>query len=339
MNAVVSVARAVLGAVPSAVPRRQRRLTGRAARVDTIPYAMPVSSEESAVLMAAFPIRLDAARDLLPGDELHPVSLGFGRGVLLVTVVDYRATDIGRYVEYSLAVACTHGPRPAPPLLPMLLQRTLRLGQFVVDLPVSTEVSVKGGKGIWGMPKHQARLDFVEGARTVSAQYDDLDGRLGAYVEIERPSPTGLPVRAAAANYCAWRGMLWRSTIYIDAVGDVALGPGARARLVLGDAPGVAPLHALGIGRRPLFTAYLPTARGVLDDHYDAWFLTAPTLDDADAATATGRFGGALEDVVGLGRGEDWPPSPDRARPEVRPTDDVPQGAGSGARPREVSLP
>lgn len=314
MNAVVTAARAVLGALPSPVPRRQRRLTGRAARVDTIPYTMPVSSEECAVLMAAFPVSLDAARAVLPGEELHPVSLGFGRGALVVTVVDYRVTDIGRYVEYSLAVACTQGPRPAPPLLPMALQRTLRLGQFVVDLPVSTEVSVKGGKGIWGMPKHQARLDFVETDRTVSAQYEDLDGRLGAYVEIERPTATALPLRMAAANYCAWRGMLWRSVIYIDAVGDVAVGPGARARLVLGDAPGVAPLKALGIGDRPLFTAYLPQARGVLDDHTDLWFLTAPTLGDVDAATAAGRHGEPLESVVGLGRGEQWPPAPDRSR-------------------------
>ena len=329
MNAVVTVARTVLGALPSPVPRRQRRLAGRAARVDTIPYALPVSSEDSAVLMAAFPISLAAARDALPGEELHPVSLGFGKGVLVVTVVDYRATDIGRYIEYSLAIACTHGPRPAPPLLPMALPRTLRTGQFVVDLPVSTEVSVKGGKGIWGMPKHQARLDFLEDDRTVSAQYDDLDGRLGAFVEIERPSPTGLPLRMAAANYCAWRGMLWRSTVYVDAVGDVAVGPGARARLVLGDAPGVAPLRALGIGRHPLFTAYLPSAHGVLDDHYEAWFLTAPTLTAADVATAAGRFGEPLESVVGLGRGEQWPPPPDRSRPGVE--SDAPAGGAQHA--------
>ena len=48
-----------------------------------------------------------------------------------------------------------------PPLLPLVFQKTFGLGQYVVDLPVSTEVSVKGGKGIWGMPKHQANLDFV----------------------------------------------------------------------------------------------------------------------------------------------------------------------------------
>ena len=35
-------------------------------------------------------------------------------------------------------------------------ERTSAVGQYVWDLPVSTEISVKGGKGIWGTPKHQA---------------------------------------------------------------------------------------------------------------------------------------------------------------------------------------
>jgi hypothetical protein len=33
-------------------------------------------------------------------------------------------------------------------------------GQYIPDLPVSSEISVKGGKGIWGMPKHKSNLDF-----------------------------------------------------------------------------------------------------------------------------------------------------------------------------------
>lgn len=316
MNALLGTARTVLSHLPSPVPRRQRRLTGKAARVDTIPYDMPVSSEDSPVLMAAFPCSLSAARALLPGSELHPVSLGFGKGVAMVTVVNYRATDIGTYIEYSMAIAVTHGPRPAPPLVPMMLQKTLQFGQYVVDLPVSTEVSVKGGKGIWGMPKHQGSLDFVVTDQTVSAQYDDEEGRFGALIEIERPSPTALPLKLAASNFCAFRGMLMKSTIYFQATGDVAVGPGARGRFTLGDAPSVAPLRTLKIGPNPLFTAYLSTATGVLNDHFEAWFLTDETLDRVDQQTKAGVFGEPLESVVGLGRGETWPPPPRRGRAE-----------------------
>ncbi|MFI8521838.1 acetoacetate decarboxylase family protein [Streptomyces sp. NPDC085481] len=301
MNRILRLARLGLSAVPSPVPRRQRRLAGRHALVDGIPFELPVDSVDTPALMAGFTVDRAAAARLLPGDELHPVALPGGKGLLVITVVDYLRTDIGRYIEYSIAIACTHGPRPAPPLLPGLLRGTFGTGQYVVDLPVSSEISVKGGKGIWGMPKHRASLDFKVGASAVSSQYE-VDGRLGMYVEIERPPATALPLRVGAVNYCAFRGMLMKSSVYLDGKADIAVGRRARARLVVGDAPRVAGLHGLGIADDPLFTVYLPSAQGVLDDHFECWFLTSGE---------PGRtYGEPLGSVVGLGLSEDWPDPP-----------------------------
>src|SRR5438309_645329 len=70
-----------------AVPARQGRLAGRYALVDGIPFKMPVNSEQSPALMAAFSIDLDAARRLIPGSEVHPFQL-WKRGLLLVTVIN-----------------------------------------------------------------------------------------------------------------------------------------------------------------------------------------------------------------------------------------------------------
>lgn len=302
MNPIISLARVALRAAPSAVPRRQQRLAGRHALVDGIPFQLPVNSADTPALMAAFPVDADAAAELLPGGELYPVRLPGGRGLLIVTVVNYVTTDIGSYIEYSIAIACTHGRRPAPPLLPGLLRRTFGTGQYVVDLPVSSEISVKGGKGIWGMPKHRANLDFEVTDSTVSSQYEK-DGKLGMRIEIDRPAATGLPLRVGAVNYCAFRGMLMKSFIYFEGTADVALGRHASARLYLGDAPGVAGLHGLDIGERPIFTAFLPSTHGVLDDHFECWFLSSDQPGQS--------YGEPLESVVGLGLSEDWlkPPS------------------------------
>lgn len=311
MKTLTELLTPLLKLVPSPVPARQERLRGQHAFADGIKYVMPVNSDDSPVLMAAFPINKRAAASVLPGSEMRPFSLG-GKGLLVVTVVNYKSTDIGKYIEYSLAIAITHGTRPAPPILPLLFQKTFKLGQFVVDLPVSTEISVKGGKGIWGMPKHQANLDFVVTDTTVSAQYDK-DGHLGCYIEIERPaapSPLGLPLKLAASNYCAFRNMLWKSDIYFEATGDIALGAQAKARLILGDAPGVEPLKKLQVESKPVFTAWLPQAHGVLDDHYEAWFLTAPT--EADAAALNG--GNMMDSVTDLGQSQQWLTPPDRTR-------------------------
>jgi hypothetical protein len=103
--------------------------------------------------------------------------------------------------------------------------------------------------------------------------------------------------------------MLMKSDIYFEATGDIALGSDAKARLVLGDAPGVAALKSLQPAAKPVFTAYLPEAHGVLDDHYEAWFLTAATPE----AAARIPGGDPLDSVVGLGQGQEWLPAPDRS--------------------------
>ncbi|MEV0485430.1 acetoacetate decarboxylase family protein [Streptomyces sp. NPDC050508] len=297
MRLLLPLVRLGLSALPSAVPRRQRRLAGRHSLVDGIPFELPVDSVDTPALMAAFTVDLASAARLLPGDELHPVALPGGRGLLVITVVNYVRTDIGRYIEYSIAIACTHGRRAAPPLLPGLLRGTFGTGQYVVDLPVSSEISVKGGKGIWGMPKHQANLDFKATDSVVSSQYE-TEGHLGMFIEIERPAATALPLRVGAANYCAFRGMLMKSFIYFEGAADVAFGKRARARLVLGDAPQVAGLHDLDIAADPVFTCFLPSTRGVLDDHFESWFLTG---DDPGRT-----YGDTLKSVVDLGLSQQW---------------------------------
>ncbi|MFP2906915.1 acetoacetate decarboxylase family protein [Pyxidicoccus sp. 3LFB2] len=288
------------------LPRRIQTSTGRFSRVDGIPYELPINSKDSPALMAAFSIDAEKAARLLPGDELRPFRISRKKGVLLITVIDYRTTDIGAYIEFSIAIACTFGPRHALPLLPLLFQKKYGLGQYVFDLPVNTEVSVKGGKGIWGMPKHLGNLDFKIEDGTVSSRYDE-GGRQAMRIEIDRPKRAWLPVRMAGVNYCAFRGMLMKSSIYFRGKLGLRLGRRARARLVLGDHARVQPLKDLGISGRPLFTGFFPKTSGVLDDHFEAWFLSQPTLP---AET----YPEGLESVVDLGQGQTPMPPPGEAR-------------------------
>lgn len=280
------------------IPARVRRSAGRHALVDGIPFQLPVDSSDTPALMAAFAIDADRAAEMLPGNELHPVRLPGGRGLLIITVVDYKTTDIGKYVEFSIAIACIHGARPLPLALALALGR---VGQFVVDLPVSSEVSVKGGKGIWGMPKHQAYLEFeITGKRVASRYY--LDGELAVGVEVKRPRFVGLPVVAAAANYCQFRGMLMKSNIHFRGRGGFNAPFTSSARLEISDHPRVAPLKALEVSKKPLFSAFFPETRGTLDDHFESWFLS---YDQPPSTPPEG-----LESVTDLGLSQEWLPGP-----------------------------
>ncbi|WP_217450791.1 acetoacetate decarboxylase family protein [Vogesella oryzae] len=263
---------------------------------------MPINSEQSPALMAVFSIDADAAARLLPGGEVHPLRL-WKRALLVLTVIHYKITDIGTYIEYSIAIACTHGRKPAPRLLPGLLMKTFGTGQYVWDLPVSTEVSVKGGKGIWGMPKHQASLDFVIGERWVSSQYD-LDGQMMMRVDVRKPASAWLPVNMGAANYCAFRGMLMKSYIYFQGKLGFSLFKPGSARLLIGDHPRMAPLKMLDIDPDPIAAGFFPSTAGVLDDYFECWFLT-----EQQAPTQSIQ---GLETTYPLGQSQQWLAPPNR---------------------------
>ncbi|MBC3765344.1 acetoacetate decarboxylase family protein [Neptunicella marina] len=280
------------------LPKRIKRTQGKYALVDGIPFKMPVDAVESPAFMAVFPIDAEQAATFLPRN-VHPLRL-WKKALLVVTVIDYRHTTIGKYVEYSIAIACTHGNKPAPPLLPALLPDVFNMGQYVLDLPVSSEISVKGGKGIWGMPKHQAQLNFNISEDKVSSQYD-LDGQLVAYVEIDKPAKARLPVKMKASNYCSFRGMLMKSDIFLDNKAGINLFSKARARFVIGEHPRLQTLKQLNIGA-PLATVFLPAIHGTLDDRIESWFLD---FDELPKQTPEG-----MESVVNLGLGESWLPPP-----------------------------
>lgn len=287
--------------------RRQRLLAGRHALVDGIAFDMPVNSADSPALMAGFTIDRAAAAALLPGGELRPVALPGGRALLMVTVIDYRTTDIGKYVEFSVAIACVHRRAGDSLVRTLLRERTSAVGQFVIDLPVSSPVSVKGGKGIWGMPKHQANLDFRVDDDAMSSQYD-LDGQLCVRISVDRPGWLTVPLRnVSAANYCQFRGRLWKSSVAFSDDVEVAFGSRAHAELIVGPHPRNAALRGLGIAADPLFVACLPHSHGVLDDHCESWFLTTPDAPDP-AMPPEG-----LESVVDLPASEQWLAAPTAA--------------------------
>lgn len=291
---------------------RQKRLTGRHAYVDGIRYSMPINSWNASAVIAVFPCDWEAARKLFPEGDIHPLRL-WRKALLVVTVIDYRETDIGSYIEYSIAVACTKGAKPAPRLLPGLLMKWFGTGQYVLDLPVSTEISTKGGKGIWGMPKHQAPLDYVEGSRWVSAQYD-LDGKLVTRLDVRRPKKANFPIRAGAVNYCMFRGMIYRSFIYFAGKVGFSLFKGGNARFILGDHPRADTLRSLNISSQSIFTAYLPSFTGILDDYFDCWFVTT-------AQRPEGPLSEGLETTFPLGYGEERLP-PLARDPQFNPDED-----------------
>jgi hypothetical protein len=101
--------------------------------------------------------------------------------------------------------------------------------------------------------------------------------------------------------------MLMKSSIYFTDRAEVAVGPFAKAQLLIGEHPRMDPLRTLDMSSKALFTACLPHSKGVLDDHFESWFITSP-----DAIEPGERWGGDdLGSVFGLPNSTEWldPPS------------------------------
>lgn len=284
-------------------PTRQKCIEGLHSYVDGIRYEMPINSWEASAMIAAFPCDYEMAAELISDSYVHPLKY-FSKALLLVTVIDYRKTDIGAYIEYSIAIACTKGRHAAPQILPGLFQKAYGTGQFVHDLPVSSEVSVKGGRGIWGMPKHQANLDFKAGKKWVSSQYD-LDGKMVSRLDLKIPKRYPVPLNMGAANYCQFRGMMMRSFIYFKGRAGVHFFKPNSARFVLGDHEKSEPIRRLQHRPTPLFGAFIPNVQGLLDDYFDCWFITAKDRPE-------NPFSEGLEKTYPLGYSQDWLSPPDR---------------------------
>lgn len=282
-------------------PKRLDQQAGRHSLVDGIPFSLPVACKDSPALFAIFKINAEKAKRFIASNEVHPFRLWGNKGLLVVSVMDYRNTVIGKYVEFSVGIACTHGSKPAPALLPGLFTKRYGTGQYVIELPVSSEISVKGGKGIWGMPKHQASLNYIVGEDRVSSQYD-LNGEFMIKITIERPKKVWLPLNTGAANYCAFRGMLMKSYIYFRGKLGFFFNKKNSAQLLIGDHPRVKPIKDLEIDPNPLLVAFLPSATGLLDDHFECWFNSFATRPDS--------VGEGLASVIDLGLGETWLPEP-----------------------------
>ena len=78
----------------------------------------------------------------------------------------------------------------------------------------------------------------------------------------------------------------------------------ASARLIIGNHPRVQALKALEIEERPLFSGFFPETHGVLDDHFECWFVSE------ERPPATEMEG--MRSVVDLGQSRQWLAPPKR---------------------------
>ncbi|MFK0248911.1 acetoacetate decarboxylase family protein [Amycolatopsis azurea] len=111
-------------------------------------------------------------------DGVEPV-VAAGRAQVFTAWIDYQEPGQLRYHELLATVAV----------------RGERLSSSITDIWVDSEVSLAGGRALWGIPKDLAALDFTHG-RTFTASAATHEDWIATAAFTTRPS---LPIRTPAA--------------------------------------------------------------------------------------------------------------------------------------------
>ena len=225
-------------------------------------------------MTALFAARYGLLRELMPDPRYVPARLVPGLGVLAISCLEYRDTDIGPYNELLIGV-----PLSEPDFRANIPGRALvaarRRGQqpsFVWQLPVTTEIALRGGVDFYNFPKFIAEIEFNEtpdGARCRLAEGREhiltLSGkRIGTphNAQVDHFLRLWMDGQPQAAHFRMNQLQVGSSTRRTAA----ALELGARHPIAL-------ELSRLLVSRKPLWYEYCPSFEAIL---FGAEHITLP---------------------------------------------------------------
>ena len=128
------------------------------------PGKTPTFYYDGASMTAVFPARYSALREWMPDRTYVPARLAPGLGVVAITCLTYRDTDVGPYNEVMIGIPLNEpGDRvnlPGRALVAAALRG--RQPAFVWQLPVTTDIALRGGVDFYNFPKFIAGIEFTE---------------------------------------------------------------------------------------------------------------------------------------------------------------------------------
>jgi Acetoacetate decarboxylase (ADC) len=212
---------------------------------------LPIRYFDVQCLVATFLVPPDRASELLKGAGLQPVLQEDGRAVVDLYCIEYRKTDIGPYNEVGLTVRAT---APGDSIA----------ANYVVDLPVTTEVANRAGQEIWGYNKFVAAIDINSEGKTFSTILRDIDHEMIGTFEGAR----GASVPAPAADILTFsrnQGRLIRTAIRVLTPSLAGSGDSFVFKVGTSGHPMTSNLRTLSLdGARPVLIHYTDPFQALL---------------------------------------------------------------------------
>lgn len=185
---------AMVGVARGATRRRQQHAIAAFYGSDQVPDRVTVDDREFWLPMTIH--RMDgfaslhrasmaAARQLLPSDALHPVSLPGGDAVVMISAFRYWEITDDRpsptepaeppYAEVAATILATLQPRPPLLSLAMMGMGLAPTSGYVPHMAVTHRLARDGGRELWGIQKFIADVDFFDDVATREVRLSEAD--------------------------------------------------------------------------------------------------------------------------------------------------------------------
>lgn len=201
---------------------------------------------QNSKITAVYTADINRLRELMPEavrNEVQPLQVWPGRGVVALTAYSYKYCDNDSYNEISLSIVTSKpGKSSFGPLTLMSQSSSGDFWGYVLKLPVNTELARVRGVVGYNLPKWLTRIDYRETETTIEVTVADGDtdivfegkklGDVSRKPELVKSSFTNLDRGGRLSyGYAVSRQTSYASSTSVDAV-ELKLGDGSFSNFI-----------------------------------------------------------------------------------------------------------
>ncbi|MDH5401671.1 MAG: acetoacetate decarboxylase family protein [Candidatus Heimdallarchaeota archaeon] len=138
---------------------------------------LPILYYEVSNVIAFFRCNSSDVKTQLQGTPYYPAFKLFGKNLVGLSFYEYRKTGVGLYNEVGLAIPVTRDidKKPFSCYYNGLIadSENRKVGYYILDLPVTTEIAWSAGRELWGYPKFVTDIPFSLDNRKFSSSVLD----------------------------------------------------------------------------------------------------------------------------------------------------------------------
>ncbi len=250
------------------------------------PVTVPCLFTDGSAVMAFYLSDYDAVLSKLDGTDFVPLKIAGGKAFTVLGFFDYRDSSFGPYKEVTLMFPVL--PEDSADVFSVVtdLFRSLekrKIGNYMIDLPVTSELPLAAGRELWGYPKFMAdiRCGYEDGK--FSAAVNTISGST-EILHFECPFGGGFPsIMLSSISYTCLNDSVRRSVVSMNSSGRITSGSQARLSVGAGDHRMIRNIKDLEIeGTRPAFVQTTAALQYILHESKIIKECRTPSLPYAD---------------------------------------------------------